>query len=545
MNIAEKKTFNFFRVVAITALVCTIILWAGLWISSGIPSSRALNDAISSSMDNSFDLNTSISGSTPTAFISFDYPHGIHFDGDTAQLNVHFFPTNAKDREVEFSSNNENVATIDENGKIYYHKSGKAVIEARLKNNHNIAYSRSIWCHGEPITKGSPYTVAKIRQYESKQSVINHGKTDKNAVQRYYSADESIATIDRHGYVRGVTVGTTTIYAEFSDVVLSCPVEVVPYDDFIAPTSVSVKENLTFAIGSYYSFHDVVDVYPQNALFDIKANSSDESIIVTSCDSISITNFGEVTLTFFSEYDPTVRVEKTLYIEPIHPTALSISAPNVIIPHRTYYLQASHMPTAYNTSVKWEVLKGNATIDENGSLRATFWGDVVVRCTSTIDPTLYTDVTITCQIFDNAYSFVRKLMGHFGLSALLGFGIFYTVLLLSKHKQSALIATPIMSLVYAFISEFIQYFTPTRNCALTDVIIDFMGTILGMGVAMVLFAIVALACRLAGKKSFGVFASSVKQVNIHTLKLKAYSCEEYSRENPHDVSQEQSTPLAS
>lgn len=248
MNIAEKKTFNFFRGVAITALVCTIILWAGLWISSGIPSSRALNDAISSSMDNSFDLNTSISGSTPTAFISFDYPNGIHFDGDTAQLNVHFFPANAKDREVEFSSNNENVATIDENGKIYYHKSGKAVIEARLKNNHNIAYSRSIWSHGEPITKDSPYTVAKIRQYESEQSVINHGKTNKNAVQRYYSADESIATIDRHGYVRGVTVGTTTIYAEFSDVVLSCPVEVVPYDDFIAPTSVSVKENLTFQL---------------------------------------------------------------------------------------------------------------------------------------------------------------------------------------------------------------------------------------------------------------------------------------------------------
>lgn len=546
MNIAEKKTFNFFRILDITALVCTIILWAGLWISSGIPSKKVLNNAISGSMDSTFDLNSSIKGTSATAFISFSYADVPHYTGDKTELKVAYYPSNAKDRDVVFSSSNENIATVDEQGIVTWTGYGEIDITASLKNNPDIYCVRRLYSHGERPTQESVFTIGYkngvIDLYSNNEVFIDGGNTSRVGPS-YTSSNEDIVTVDRYGFVRGVGIGTATITAKIDDVTLTKEVTVTENPSFVSATEITLNDDISFTTETpyYYIPNLISSLGVENATFyDIRVGSSNPQIVFEGGYTLNVIDYGEVTLTFYSQSNPEIRTELTTYVQPVMPTSLGVSAPSVAVPHDPYQLSVAHTQKAYNSAVTWEVIKGQATITEKGVLTPSFWGDIVVRCTSTIDPTLYQDVTIKCQLFDSAYYFVRKLMGHFGLSALLGFGIFFSIFLMDKRKWKAFALTPVLSFGYAGISELIQYFTPLRACTLTDVIIDFVGALIGMAVAMVILTLITLIWRIVSKKTFGAYTSTLKGLDIHNARQKAYVADEYTREAPCTTAQEQS-----
>lgn len=562
MNIAKKKTFNFFRILGITALVCTIILWAGLWISSGIPSKGQLNSSLANSVDSSLDINNTMSTTNVTSYISFSLEeNSTYFVGDTAKIIVNYYPVKTTDRDVEYSSSNTSVATIDQNGIVTFLNIGKTEIEVKLKSNPNVFCKRPCYCWGiNPTTNdnntlhiGFTYETApldQVRLYETGHARVNNGQTDMHSVYKYYTEDENIATVDLSGIVTGRGLGETTLYAKFKDgTILSQPIKVVENDDYQKLEKINLKDFTLDTESIFYKISDLIDSFEPTPHGNYKpvihVASSDKNIVFEQNEQLVVQGFGEVTLTFYSEFDADdatgTHINKTIttYVEPIQPTALRISVPNSVTPYIPTYLTASHAPTAYPSAVEWTIVSGNATITENGELVATFWGDIVVRCTSTINPNMYVEKTIPCVPFNNAYYFVRKLMGHFGLSALLGFGIFFSIFLMDKRKWKAFALTPVLSFGYAGISELIQYFTPTRACTLTDIIIDFVGALIGMAVAMVIFALITLIWRLVSKKTFGAYTSALKSLNIHNARSKAYVADEYTREAPCTTAQEQ------
>lgn len=152
----------------------------------------------------------------------------------------------------------------------------------------------------------------------------------------------------------------------------------------------------------------------------------------------------------------------------------------------------------------------------------------MIRCTSTLNPDLYVEKTIEVKLFADAYTFVRKLMGHAGLSALLGFGIFGTLWLLARHRWNAYVFTAPLALCYAGISELIQHFTPGRFCTMADVITDFLGALFGAAVACVIVAIVCLVWRLANKKSFDNARHLRSILTFSTVFRKFYTQDEYA-----------------
>lgn len=568
MNTAEKKIFNVFRIIGLTALICTFVLWAGLWISSGIPSNKQFNTSIADSVDSSLDINNTMSATNVTSYISFAFEEGsTHYIDDTTKIIVNYYPLTTTDREVEYSSSNTSVATVDQNGIITFWGKGLTKIEVKLKSNPNISCEKSCYGWGiNPAKKndntlhiGYTYEATprdQVRLYETGHAWVNDGQTDMHSVYKYYTEDENIATVDLSGIVTGRGLGETTLYAEFKDgTILSQSIKVVKNDDYQKLEKINLKDFTLDVETFYFRISDLIDSFepsPQgNYKPVIHVASSDKTIVHEQNSQLVVVGYGEVTLTFYSEFDidettgKHIHATVTTYVEPIRPTALRISAPNTITPHVSTYLTASHAPSAYSSAVEWSVVSGNATITEKGELVATFWGDVVVRCTSTINPDLYVEKTIPCVPFSNAYYFVRKIMGHFGLSALLGFGIFYTIFLLDKRKWTAFVATPVLSFGYAAISEIIQYFTPTRLCALTDVLIDFIGALIGMAVAMVVLAIIALVWRLTGKKNFNAFSSAMNSLNLRNALHKAYVADEYHRESHCDIPQQNINTIAS
>lgn len=568
MNITEKKIFNVFRIIGLTALICTVVLWAGLWISSGIPSNTQFNSSIANSVDSSLDINNTMSTTDVTSYISFALEeNSTHYVGDTAKIVVNYYPVKTTDRDVEYSSSETSVATVDQNGIVTFLKKGVTKIEVKLKSNPNISYKSSYYCWGiNPATHdnntlhiGMTFETApldQVRLYETGHAWVNDGQTDMHSVYKYYTDDDNIATVDGSGIVTGKGLGKTTLYAEFKDgTILSQSIEVVQNDDYQKLEKINLKDFTLDVETFYFKISDLIDSFepsPQgNYKPIIHVASSDKSIVYERNSQLVVVGYGEVTLTFYSEFDIDEATGKHIhttvktYVEPIKPTALRVSAPNSVTPHVSAYLTASHAPTAYSSAVEWSVVSGNATITEKGELVATFWGDIVVRCTSTINPDMYVEKTIPCVPFTNAYYFVRKIMGHFGLSAVLGFGIFYTIFFLDKRKWTAFVATPVLSFGYAGISEIIQYFTPTRLCALTDVLIDFIGALIGMAVAIVVLAIIALVWRLTGKKNFNAFSTTMNSLNFRNALQKAFVADEYRRECPCDIPQQNINTLAS
>lgn len=548
MNIAKKKTFNFFRILGITALVCTIILWAGLWISSGIPSSaKALNNSIANSVDDSLDFDNTLSSTNVTSYISCGLQSTTHFIGETAKAVVYYYPQKTTDKAVEYVSSNPEAISIDQEGNIAFLSSGLTQIKVILKSNPNIYATQNVYCWGiNPLGHDNTFRVDNnntIRQYECAYSWINEDRTARHSATRYYTDDENIATVDISGIVTAKNIGSTTLRAEFANgAKLECPITVVENPDYMPLEKITLNNFKLDIATTYFRIADLIQsIEPEVGNYSpiIHVKSSNEKIVYEKLSQLVVEGYGEVTLTFYSEFNPEVKACVTTYVEPIQPTELNVSAPNHITPHIPARLTASHSPAPYTTAVEWSVISGDATISQDGVLQSSFWGNIVVRCTSTINPDMYVDTTIPSVLFTNAYYFVRKLMGHFGLSALLGFGIFFSIFLMDKRKWKAFALTPVLSFGYAGISELIQYFTPTRACTLTDVIIDFVGALIGMAVAMVIFALITLIWRLASKKTFGAYTSTLKSLNIHNARGKAYVADEYTREAPCTTAQEQ------
>ena len=95
--------------------------------------------------------------------------------------------------------------------------------------------------------------------------------------------------------------------------------------------------------------------------------------------------------------------------------------------------------------------------------------------------------------------FLKKFAGHLSfyfLMSVIGFLFFYYFLYEKEHK---LIYSMCLSLGVGFIvsgvSEWIQYFVPTRNASFRDVLTDFLGCLVGVMLCLMVWAIIHIAKR--------------------------------------------------
>lgn len=129
-------------------------------------------------------------------------------DKDTAELQVKLMPEDATDVELVFESSDENVATVDKDGKVTAVANGECVITVSCGE-----------LQGETAVKVDTAPV----ELKAEDMEITEGKTAQVDVAAegeditvgteytYTSADEKIATVDEKGTVTAVAVGETEI----------------------------------------------------------------------------------------------------------------------------------------------------------------------------------------------------------------------------------------------------------------------------------------------------------------------------------------------
>lgn len=264
--------------------------------------------------------------------------------------------------------------------------------------------------------------------------------------------------------------------------------------------SLTMKKDEHLVITSQLGFRAINA--SKGAPSNIISKSSDTNVVNASTTHLHAYKPGTATITYFSIYDNTKTA--TLHVTvPDVVDGLTVVAPDRCVKGGKIDLTA-YTGGNVTKNVKWEVVKGEGSIDENGVFTSDKSGKVTVRATYVDHPDLTVEKTITVSVFDTFHTLIRKGLGHFSLFLVLGFGLFGTFFLLIKPRWASLPLSLLSAFVVAGISEMFQLpvFTSGRYATWPDVAIDFLGALSGIGIAVVAVSIVGLIWSKAKPESF-------------------------------------------
>ena len=158
----------------------------------------------------------------PVSAVTMSKTELVMEKGDTEDLTAAISPENATKKDVEWSSSNDSVVTVDQRGKVRAVSLGEAVVTAKSANGveGKCEISVIIPCNSIKITNKGSYSYTEGTYVTQINAGSTHtfkyelnpvGSTEKV---KWTSADPAIATVDGNGTVTGIKAGTTRITAE-------------------------------------------------------------------------------------------------------------------------------------------------------------------------------------------------------------------------------------------------------------------------------------------------------------------------------------------
>ena len=170
-----------------------------------------------------------------TAGITISPANKEMFIGENLELTVTFTPENATYKDIQWSSSDSNIATVDIGGNVKAIKEGECSIYAKTVNN-KIAECKVVV---------KPATVKKVEFVETRiKLLVGDTKTLKYSVTPSYAKiskiewrveDESIASVSDNGIVTCKSAGTTNLFVIINEeYVARCQIIGCNIDEFVS-----------------------------------------------------------------------------------------------------------------------------------------------------------------------------------------------------------------------------------------------------------------------------------------------------------------------
>mgnify|MGYP000190957980 CR=1 FL=1 len=559
---SQRKYFKGLRALALTALFCTIALTLFIWGEALTPGDKSaiqsvkVSDNIQSAMksDEPAPPVSAVTGYVVKSVrrdgkVLTDVNH--YYTGDVLELGVKCLPENADTSGLYFErgfDESEDYINVEENGEVTLSKWGYHRVVIKAKDNpDNVLYDLKIYNEG--------VNPDRIKEIKTKIFLGNDIlEADKDGVITLKTCEEyrmsvlavtgdeyngyGVSTIETEILINGEkhnandkifflpakqwfyplkpTVGDSTLNLEIKlgDKTVSQKIRIVEGSrpeatGFIFDSnrvsgndgsfSLTMKKDEHLVITSQLGFRAINA--SKGAPSNIISKSSDTNVVNASTTHLHAYKPGTAMITYFSIYDNTITA--TLHVTvPDVVDGLTVVAPDRCVKGGKIDLTA-YTGGNVTKNVKWEVVKGEGSIDENGVFTSDKSGKVTVRATYVGHPDLTVEKTITVSVFDTFHTLIRKGLGHFSLFLVLGFGLFGTFFLLIKPRWVSL-PLSLLSAFVAGISEMFQLpvFTSGRYATWQDVAIDFLGALSGIGIAVIAVSIVGLIWFKAKPESF-------------------------------------------
>ncbi len=326
------------------------------------------------------------------------------YEGDTFKLTATVLPVNTTDsKDISWSSNNEAVATVSEDGTVTAKSVGTAVITATSTNGKTASCTVTVEKKLIPITEvslsESAVGIIEGNTHKLTATVLPENTTDSKSIS-WSSNNEAVATVSEDGTITAKSVGTAVITATSTNgKTADCTVTVSKKEIPITEVYLD-KSSATLTEGDSTTL--VATVLPENTTDGNSIKWSSSNVAVATVDlmgKVTAKSAGTAIITATSENGKTasctVTVEKKLI--PITEVSLSESAVG-IIEGNTHKLTATVLPenTTDSKSISWSSNnEAVATVSEDGTITAKSVGTAVITATSTNGKTADCTVTVS------------------------------------------------------------------------------------------------------------------------------------------------------
>lgn len=195
--------------------------------------------------------------------------------GETLQLNVKINPEDAQYKTLEWSSSDNNIATVDQKGLVAAIEKGEAIITVNVDGKTAECGLTVVGVPVESITLDQEtITLEKNETAQLVATVLPENADDKTVT--WTSSDSNIATVDANGLVTAAAVGQATITASCGSVAANCSVTV----NGIQSESITLdKESITLYEGDTEQL--TATIHPEDAEDKTVTWTSSDNDIVT------------------------------------------------------------------------------------------------------------------------------------------------------------------------------------------------------------------------------------------------------------------------
>ena len=330
---------------------------------------------------------------------------------ETMSLTATILPETTSDKNVTWSSSNESVAVVDENGVVTAISIGEAIITATTVDSSNLSATCKVIVKPTLATSitldYSEYKIVEKSDFQLVATVLPELTTCKDVV--WSSSDMWVASVDGNGLVRAYSVGEAIITASTTDgsnLSASCKVTVLTSlaeSITLDYTEVSLRATETATL--------VATVLPETTSNKgVEWSSSDESVATVSKKGIvTAISVGEAIITATTVDGTDLSATCKVMVVPTLAESVVLNLNEVSLEAtETATLVATVLPElTTDKSVEWSSSNESvAAIDANGLVTAITVGEAIITATTadgsnlsasckvTVVPTLAETITL-------------------------------------------------------------------------------------------------------------------------------------------------------
>ena len=504
-----------------------------------ILSEAALPGSSSSSQSNFVsNIISSVYNATKNIYSRNVYPTSLEvkevnksFTSSSFLLEYKVLPENSTFKNVTFESSDPSIATIDEKGFVNCLKQGQVKLKSSLSiPEKNILLEKEFLLEVEDVLPTSlsissssiinnTLTIKEGEYIYLDATILPENTTNKTV--SYYIKDDSNLVYDNGSlelidnnilHIKNYSSEPYQIYA-FSNankkVFNYIKVEQKTDDSLIDIDSLKINLNEDIYVGQTYDLN--VSYFPSNTSFKyVKYETDYPSCMISNEGKLTILKKSAplITIKAISLYDDSLESIVTLKVKNHLGFNASIKAKQQ---DDTFLLENK---CSYNIDLEYyssttlkdvQITSSNPSIIkvyDNNTISVLQKGSCYIDIISSDEEEsfslrLYVSV-INKDFAKEIKSFtliIRKALGHFLLFTLnaLFLSLFLISTLNEKETHISLILSECSGFYLACLSEIIQYFTPERTCALSDIGIDMLGFNLGIIIVFTIFVIKILS----------------------------------------------------
>lgn len=320
--------------------------------------------------------------------------------GDEAELTATVLPNTITTQTVRWASDNENVATVDENGKVKAIAAGTAKITVTADNNGETATCTvrvsKVGVTGITLnaTSGS---LKKGDKVTLTPTVAPENATNKEVT--WSSSNEKVATVD-NGVVAAVGQGTAVITVTSVDNTAATATYNLTVTDQttggpaakVPATSVSIKKPSSTTLNKGKTLALTAVMAPANTTDTLTWKTSNPKVATVTAGKVKGINKGTATITVTTTSGKKASIKITVKV-PAKKVKLSKKKATLKV-GKTLKLKATKTPSNSTDKLTWKTSNKKIATVKNGKVKAKKKGKVTITVKTTSGKTAKCKITV-------------------------------------------------------------------------------------------------------------------------------------------------------